>query len=86
MLQAQTKQLQPGETQKLTLTLKAKDLASFDEKASAWVADAGTYKVLVGTSSLNIKQSATFTLAADKIVEKTHKAFALDVALDELKK
>jgi len=83
---AKTKQLQPGETQKLTLTLKAKDLASFDEKASAWVADAGTYKVLVGTSSLNIKQSATFTLAADKIVEKTHKAFALDVALDELKK
>jgi len=83
---AKTKLLQPGETQKITLTIKAKDLASFDEKASAWVADAGTYKVLVGTSSLNIKQSATFTLTTDKVVEKTHKAFAPDVAFEELKK
>ena len=83
---AKTKQLQPGEIQKLTLTIKVKDLASFDEKASAWVAEAGTYKVLVGTSSLNIRQSANFTLAADKVVEKTHKAFAPDVAFEELKK
>jgi beta-glucosidase len=83
---AKTKQLQPGETQKITLTIKAKDLASFDEKIGAWVAEAGTYKVSVGASSLNIKQSATFTLAAEKVVEKTHKAFAPDVAFDELKK
>jgi len=83
---AKTKQLQPGETQKLTLTIKVKDLASFDENASAWVAEAGTYKVLVGTSSLNIKQSANFTLAADKVVEKTHKAFAPDIVFEELKK
>jgi beta-glucosidase len=83
---AKTKQLNPGETQKITLTIKAKDLASFDEKTSAWIAEAGTYKVLVGTSSVNIKQSATFTLAADKVVEKTHKAFAPDVVFEELKK
>jgi beta-glucosidase len=83
---AKTKQLQPGETQKITLTVNPKDLASFDEKAGAWIAEAGTYKVLVGTSSLNIKQSATFTLATDKVVEKTHKAFASDVAFEELKK
>ncbi len=83
---AKTKLLQPGETQKVTLTIKAKDLASFDEAASAWVAEAGTYKVLVGTSSLNIKQSGSFTLAADRVVEKTHPAFALDVKFDDLKK
>jgi beta-glucosidase len=83
---AKTKQLQPGETQKVSLTIKAKDLASFDENVSAWVAEAGTYKVLVGTSSLNIKQSASFTLAADKVVEKTHKSFAPDVVFEELKK
>ena len=83
---AKTRQLKPGETQKITLSIKEKDLASFDEKASAWVAEAGTYKVLVGTSSLNIKQSATFTLPADKIVEKTHPAFAPDIAFVELKK
>jgi len=83
---AKTKQLQPGETQKINLTIKAKDLASFDENVSAWVAEAGTYKILVGTSSLNIEQTATFTLEADKVVERTHKAFVLDVAFDELKR
>lgn len=81
-----TKQLQPGETQKVSLTIKAKDLASFDENVSAWVAEAGTYKVLVGTSSFNIKQSASFTLAADKVVEKTHKSFTPDVVFEELKR
>jgi len=83
---AKTKQLLPGETQKVTLTIKEKDLASFDEKAGAWVAEAGTYKVLIGTSSENIRQSATFTLPDDKVVEKTHNAFAPDVAFEELKK
>lgn len=81
---AKTKLLQPGEVQKITLTINEKDLASFDESASAWVAEAGTYQVAVGTSSLNIKQSDSFTLASDQIVEKTHKAFAPDIVLDEL--
>jgi len=83
---AKTKQLLPGETQTVTLTIKEKDLASFDEKAGAWVAEAGTYKVLIGTSSVNIRQSATFTLPADKVVEKTHKTFAPDITFEELKK
>jgi Beta-glucosidase-related glycosidases len=83
---AKTKLLQPGETQKVTLTIKAKDLASFDSNASAWVAEAGTYKVLIGTSSLDIRQTGSFTLAADRVVEKTHPAFAADVKFNDLKK
>jgi beta-glucosidase len=30
---------------------------------NAWIAEAGLYKIAIATSSLNTKQSATFTLA-----------------------
>ncbi|MFD2939128.1 glycoside hydrolase family 3 N-terminal domain-containing protein [Flavobacterium notoginsengisoli] len=83
---AKTKLLQPGETQKVKLFIDERDLASYDEKTSSWIAEAGIYKVLIGTSSLNIKQSDSFTLKANTVVEKAHKSFALDIKLDELKK
>ena len=56
-----TAELQPGETQTVTLLVKNEDLASFDEAQSAWVVDAGTYNFHVGASSRDIKA----TLAAD---------------------
>ena len=56
-----TAELQPGETQTVTLVVKNEDLASFDEAQSAWVVDAGTYNFHVGASSREIKA----TLAAD---------------------
>jgi beta-glucosidase len=30
---------------------------------NAWIAEAGTYKVAIGTSSLNIKQQQNFTFS-----------------------
>lgn len=58
---AKTKELKPGETATVTLTVKAADLASFDEETSSWVVDAGNYKFLVAASSRDIKAE----LAAD---------------------
>ncbi len=74
---AKTKTLKAGESQTITLMLGAQELASFDESQSAWVADAGTYTVKIGASSLDIRQTATFNLAETKVVEKTHKSFAM---------
>lgn len=82
---AKTSLLKPGQSETLELTLSPKDLASFMESKSAWVAEAGTYKVALGTSSLNIKQSAEFTLSKELEVEKTHKSFALTSPVHELK-
>lgn len=62
--------MKPGESQTLTLTLAPKDLASFLENKSAWIAEAGTYKVLVGASSLDIKQTASFSVEKEITVEK----------------
>lgn len=58
---AKTRELQPGESEVLTLTVKNADLASFDEAQSAWVVDAGTYDFQIGASSRDIKA----TLKAD---------------------
>ncbi|MCM0667658.1 glycoside hydrolase family 3 C-terminal domain-containing protein [Flavobacterium tyrosinilyticum] len=80
-----TKELKPGESQTLTLTLSPKDLASFLENKSAWIAEAGTYKVLVGASSLDIKQTASFSVEKEITVEKVKKAFELDSKFTELK-
>ena len=80
-----TKELKPGESQTLTLNLSPRDLASFLENKSAWVAEAGEYKVLVGASSLNIKQTASFSVEKQITVEKVKKAFELDSKFTELK-
>lgn len=82
---AKTKLLQPGESQTITLTLNPKDLASFVTAKNAWIAEAGAYKVAIGTSSLNIKQTASFTLAKELVVEKTNSSFALDTKFLDLK-
>jgi beta-glucosidase len=82
---AKTRLLQPGESQTITLTLNVSDLASFDTNITSWVAEAGQYAVKVGPSSLNIKQTATFVLAKDIVVEKDHKVLAPQVPINELK-
>jgi beta-glucosidase len=80
-----TRLLKPGESQTLTFTLNAKDLASFNTDASAWIADAGKYAVKIGASSEDIKLVKSFTLAKTTTVEKVSKALAPQVAIDELK-
>ena len=61
---AKTKELAPGESQELTLTFPTSELASFDEAASAWKVDAGTYTFLFGASSRDIRCTATADAAA----------------------
>lgn len=69
---AKTKLLQPGEKQTITLCLTAKDLASFNPEKSAWIADKGQYTVEMSKSSLEAKQSISFDLSSEIIVEKVN--------------
>ncbi len=82
---AKTNLLQPGESQTITLTINPKDLASFVTDKNAWIAEAGTYKVSIGTSSLNIKQTASFSVAKELVVEKTNSSFVADAKFSDLK-
>ena len=64
---AKTGKLAPGESQVLTLTFPTAELSSFDEEASAWKVDAGTYKFLFGASSRDIRCTAEAEAAASEV-------------------
>jgi beta-glucosidase len=83
---AKTGLLQPGQSEKLVFTINLEDLASFNTDATAWIADPGTYTVKIGSSSTNIKQTATFNLSKEVVTEKCNKVLAPQTAIDELKK
>jgi len=82
---AKTNLIQPGKSQTISFTLTASDLASFDTKLTAWVADAGKYIVKIGASSNDIKQTANFNLPKSIVVEKDHKVLVPQVDINELK-
>jgi beta-glucosidase len=82
---AKTALLQPGQSQKITFTISAADLASFDTNASSWIAESGKYSVRIGASSMDVKQTADFTLPKELVVEKVHKAMEPQVSITEIK-
>jgi beta-glucosidase len=51
--------LKPGETKTVTIPLNSRALAYYDPKRSAWVTDSGDYRVLIGASSRDIRQTLT---------------------------
>jgi len=65
---AKTRLLQPGESQEVTFTLSPYDLASFDQVRSAWVTEAGSYRLLIAASSRDVRATATLQVAAEQIV------------------
>ena len=57
---AKTRELAPGESETLTMTVEPYGLASFNEATSAWEMAAGEYKALFGASAADIRQTASF--------------------------
>ncbi|WP_217275317.1 glycoside hydrolase family 3 C-terminal domain-containing protein [Hymenobacter sp. BRD128] len=81
---AKTRLLAPGQSQILTFTLTAADLASYNTAAEAWQTDAGTYTARAGASSLDIRQSATFSVPKPVVVQKSRKLLAPQQTVEEL--
>ena len=81
---AKTKQLKPGESQTLTLSITAPELASFDEAASAWVVAEGEYQFLIGASSQDIK--ATLTANVKSFQTQANNVLKPNVELNLLKR
>ncbi len=80
---AKTGLLQPGQSETVSLTFGGRDLASFDTARAAWIAEAGTYAVEIGTSAATIEQRATFDLAGELVVEQVHNALVPQVPIQE---
>jgi beta-glucosidase len=81
---AKTGELEPGETETVTLTVNAADLASYSEDACAWIVDGGNYKFLIGASSQDIKAMLTADVPASSV--KTGHILNLQEPITELKR
>ena len=80
---AKTRELKPGESQVLTMTIPVRELASFDEANSQWLTEAGTYTFRIGSSSRDI--AATASLKVNEYTEKVSNALAPKAELKLLK-
>ena len=67
-----TRELKPGESETLRMTLAQRDLASYDEEQNAWVVDAGTYDFLIGANVSDIRVSTRLQVKA--LTEPTSRA------------
>ena len=80
---AKTRELQPGESQTLQMQLAVRDLASFDEAGSQWLAEEGQYTFRIGSSSRDLPLSVT--AAVSRYTEKVSNALAPRQPLNVLK-
>ncbi len=81
---AKTKNLKPGETETITMQVKTEDLASFNEKASAWKTDAGDYTFMICSSANDIEAKATAKVKP--WTKKVHNVMQPNVKLNLLKR
>ncbi len=54
--------LNPGEEQEVSFTITPEALKFFDDKKHEWVAEPGKFKVYIGSSSADIRGTATFEM------------------------
>ena len=80
---AKTRALQPGESQRLVMKIQKRELASFDEANSQWIAVAGMYNFLIGANVSDIRCQASAKLT--EYTEPVSKALAPQVKLNLLK-
>lgn len=81
---AKTKDLKPNESQTIKFKIGASSLSSFDSNQSAWIAEAGMYKIKIGASSTDIKAEKTFTLKKEILARKVGKALVPKIKINEL--
>mgnify|MGYP003302225622 FL=1 len=81
---AKTKELQPGESVNVTLTVKASELASYNEESSSWIVDEGNYAFLLAASSRDIKATLNADVATS--AESTNDILKLQNPINILKR
>ena len=72
---AKTGELSPGEEETVTVRFTAADLASYDEKRSCYVLEAGRYTILTGPDSENITPAAVFELEEEFEIRQVSNLF-----------
>lgn len=81
---AKTKELKPGESVTVTLSVKEADLAHYDESTAAWVTEGGIYHFLIGASSRDIR--TTLQAEVSPMAVNTYDLLKLQNPISILKK
>ncbi|MBR1931951.1 MAG: glycoside hydrolase family 3 C-terminal domain-containing protein [Lachnospiraceae bacterium] len=81
---AKTKTLKPGEEEELVIAYPITGMASYDPERAAYLLEAGTYYVRVGTNSRKTQVVAAITLDAEAVTELLENKLPLDCELEEL--
>lgn len=82
---AKTKLLAPGESERILLDFDVSDCASYDEKRSAYILEAGAYAVLLGNASDAVSEVARVCVEEEIIVRRVAPVCPLQEELRELK-
>lgn len=80
---AKTKELMPGESQTLTMSVSVYSLASFNETASQWETAAGNYSIKFGASVEDIRATANFKISKPEKWE-VHRAMLPESPVKEI--
>lgn len=78
-----TKELAPGESQKMNIVLPVREMASYDDSnatgnKSCYVLEAGDYNIYVGNSVRNNELAYTYKIDSLKVVEQLQEAMCPD--------
>lgn len=65
----------PGQTQTVTFTLNKRSFAYYHVGMHDWYAESGTYEILAGASSRDIRPRATVRMEATRVIPKTYDRF-----------
>ena len=69
---AKTEELNPGESQEVTVSFQMEDIASFDEETCNAILEKGSYVLHIGNSSRNTSVCAVVELDDNAVVQKLH--------------
>ena len=86
---AKTKELAPGESEKITLTFAIDEMASFDDSgvtghAFAYILEKGEYGIYVGTNVRDAQKSGVVLLEEDKVTQQLTEACAPTQKFDRM--
>lgn len=79
-----TKELSPGETEKVTVSFPLVSMASFDEERDTWVLEEGLYYIRVGNHSRNTHIAAALSVDGEVIVAKPSDGLPLDATISRM--
>ena len=82
MSYTKTRELQPQESEILTLEFPVKRMASYDERHAAWILEKGDYILRVGTHSRATKIAAIIQMEKECICEQLTNVLPLDCKME----